>query len=71
MGRVFIALILTSTPQAKTIYRSLLPSFRGRHSIDFGMMATGGILAAFLPILIAFVFQRYIVGGLLSGAVKG
>ncbi|HOA99058.1 carbohydrate ABC transporter permease [Candidatus Sordicultor fermentans] len=66
----FIALILTSTPQAKTIPVAIA-EFSGRHSIDFGMMATGGILAALPPILIAFVFQRYIVGGLLSGAVKG
>jgi len=66
----FIALILTSTPQAKTIPVAIA-EFSGRHSIDFGMMATGGILAALPPILIAFIFQRYIVGGLLSGAVKG
>jgi multiple sugar transport system permease protein len=35
------------------------------------MMATGGVLASLPPLLIAFVFQRYIVGGLASGAVKG
>jgi multiple sugar transport system permease protein len=35
------------------------------------MMATGGVLAALPPLVIAFVFQRYIVGGLASGAVKG
>ncbi len=66
----FIALILTSTPQAKTIPVAIA-EFSGRHSIDFGMMATGGILAALPPVFIAFVFQKYIVGGLLSGAVKG
>ena len=66
----FIALILTSTPQAKTIPVAIA-EFSGRHSIDFGMMATGGILAALPPVFIALVFQKYIVGGLLSGAVKG
>jgi multiple sugar transport system permease protein len=66
----FIALILTSTPQAKTVPVAIA-EFSGRHSIDFGMMSTGGILAALPPILIAFLFQRYIIGGLLSGAVKG
>jgi len=66
----FIALILTSTLQAKTIPVAIA-EFSGRHSIDFGMMATGGVLAALPPVLIALLFQRYIVEGLLSGAVKG
>ena len=30
-----------------------------------------GILAALPPVLIALIFQRYIVGGLAAGAVKG
>ncbi len=66
----FIALILTSTPQAKTIPVAIA-EFSGRHSIDFGMMATGGVLAALPPVFIALFFQKYIIGGLLSGAVKG
>lgn len=66
----FIALILTSTPQAKTIPVAIA-EFSGRHSIDFGMMATGGVLAGLPPVLIALFFQKYIIGGLLSGAVKG
>lgn len=66
----FVALILTSTNQAKTIPVAIA-EFSGRHSIDFGMMATGGILAALPPVFIALIFQKYIVGGLLSGAVKG
>jgi multiple sugar transport system permease protein len=31
----------------------------------------GGIIAALPPVLLAFVFQRYIVSGLTAGAVKG
>jgi len=66
----FMALIMTSSPASKTIPISIA-EFSGRHSIDFGMMATGGILAAIPPVIIALIFQKYIVGGLLSGAVKG
>lgn len=66
----FIALILTSTPQSKTIPVAIA-EFSGRHSIDFGMMATGGVLASLPPVFIALFFQKYIIGGLLSGAVKG
>jgi len=66
----FMALIMTSSAASKTIPISIA-EFSGRHSIDFGMMATGGILAAIPPVIIALIFQKYIVGGLLSGAVKG
>jgi multiple sugar transport system permease protein len=65
-----IALVFTSSPNAKTIPVAI-SEFVGRHAIDFGMMATGGVIAAIPPILIALVFQRYLISGLTSGAVKG
>lgn len=64
------ALIFTSTTASKTIPVAIA-EFTGRYTTDFGLQAAGGILAAIPPILIAVVFQRYIVGGLASGAVKG
>jgi multiple sugar transport system permease protein len=64
------ALIFTSTTAAKTIPVAIA-EFTGRYTTDFGLQAAGGILAAVPPVLIAVVFQRYIVGGLASGAVKG
>ena len=64
------ALIFTSSLESKTIPVAIA-EFTGRHAVDFGMMATGGVLASLPPLAIAFVFQRYIVGGLASGAVKG
>jgi multiple sugar transport system permease protein len=64
------ALIFTSTTAAKTIPVAIA-EFTGRYGADFGLQAAGGILAALPPVLIAVVFQRYIVGGLASGAVKG
>jgi multiple sugar transport system permease protein len=64
------ALIFTSTTAAKTIPVAIA-EFTGRYTTDFGLQAAGGILAAIPPVLIAVVFQRYIVGGLSSGAVKG
>lgn len=65
-----LALVFTSSPAAKTIPVAI-SEFVGRHAIDFGMMATGGVVAAIPPILIALIFQRYLVSGLTSGAVKG
>jgi multiple sugar transport system permease protein len=48
-----------------------IAEFTGRHAIDFGMMATGGVIAAIPPMLIALIFQRYLISGLASGALKG
>lgn len=63
------ALIFTSSTAAKTIPVAIA-EFTGRFTVDFGMIATGGVLASLPPLLIAFVFQRYIVGGLSAGAIK-
>jgi multiple sugar transport system permease protein len=64
------ALIFTSTTASKTAPVAIA-EFAGRYTTDFGLQAAGGILAALPPVLIALAFQRYIVSGLSSGAVKG
>jgi multiple sugar transport system permease protein len=64
------ALIFTSSTASKTIPVAIA-EFQGRFTVDFGLVAAGGILASIPPLAIAFVFQRYIVSGLASGAVKG
>ena len=64
------ALIFTSSTDAKTIPVAIA-EFTGKHSSDFGLIAAGGVLATIPPVLLALVFQRYIVGGLTSGGVKG
>jgi multiple sugar transport system permease protein len=64
------ALIFTNTTASKTIPVAIA-EFTGRNAVDFGMIATGGVLASLPPVLIALVFQRYIVGGLAAGALKG
>jgi multiple sugar transport system permease protein len=64
------SLIFTSTTNAKTIPVAIA-EFTGKYSSDFGLVAAGGVLATVPPVLLALLFQRYIVGGLTSGAVKG
>lgn len=64
------ALIMTQTSASKTLPVAI-NDFIGRHGLDFGLLATGGVIAALPPVIIAFVFQRYIVAGLASGGVKG
>ncbi len=66
----FFALIFTSTYAAKTLPVAL-SEFTGRHSIDFGLLMSGGVVANVVPVLIALSMQRYIVRGLTAGGVKG
>jgi multiple sugar transport system permease protein len=64
------SLIFTSTTNAKTIPVAIA-EFTGKYGTDFGLVAAGGVLASLPPVLLAIAFQRYIVGGLSSGSVKG
>jgi len=66
----FFALIFTSTIAAKTVPVAIA-EFTGRYAVDITAMMTGGVLAALPPVLLALVFQRYIVSGLSAGAIKG
>lgn len=64
------ALVFTSTTNAKTIPVAIA-EFTGRNAVDFGLIAAGGVLATIPPVVIGVIFQRYLIGGLASGAVKG
>lgn len=66
----FFALIFTSTVAAKTVPVAIA-EFTGRYAVDITAMMTSGILAALPPVLLALIFQRFIVSGLSAGAVKG
>jgi multiple sugar transport system permease protein len=66
----FYALIFTSSLAAKTVPVALA-EFVGRYVTDVNAMMAGGIVAAIPPVMLALIFQRYIVRGLTAGAVKG
>ena len=64
------ALIFTSTNASKTLPVAI-SEFSGRYTTDFGLVAAGGFLAALPALVVAIAFQRYVVSGLGTGAVKG
>lgn len=63
------AVILTSTPAAKTL-PVVVAGFATDVTTERTLMATSGVLAIMPPLVLAFLFQRLIVQGLTSGAVK-
>jgi multiple sugar transport system permease protein len=38
--------------------------------VDYGMISTGGVLASLPPLLIALIFQRFLVQGMAAGGIK-
>lgn len=66
----FYALIFTSTLAAKTMPVAM-SEFIGRYAVNINGMMAGGIIAALPPVILALIFQRYIISGMTSGAVKG
>lgn len=64
------ALVFGFTEASKTM-PVVISEFSTRFGLDYGMMMTGGVIASVPPVLLALLFQRYLVQGLSSGAVKG
>jgi multiple sugar transport system permease protein len=66
----FFALIFTSTYASKTVPVALA-EFIGRHTVNWGMLVTGGLIASLPPIALSFACYRYVVSGLAAGGLKG
>jgi multiple sugar transport system permease protein len=67
----FFALLFTQTRASKTLPKAISEFSTQFGGMDYGMVATGGMLASMIPVVIALVLQKYIVSGLTGGAVKG
>jgi len=65
-----LALMFTQTPKSQTL-PIIVASFTSDFTISFSFINAAGVLAIIPPVLLALVFERYIVSGLTAGAVKG
>lgn len=65
-----LALMFTQTPASQTM-PIIVASFASDFTISFSFINAAGVLAVIPPVVLALAFQRYIVSGLTSGAVKG
>ncbi|MBL8589911.1 MAG: carbohydrate ABC transporter permease [Methylobacteriaceae bacterium] len=65
-----LALMFTQTPNSQTL-PIIVASFTSDFTISFSFINAAGVLAIIPPVLIALLFERYLVSGLTAGAVKG
>jgi len=64
------ALILTQNVQAQTL-PIVIAGFVMDFTTSFSFINAAGVIAIVPPVLLAMMFERYIVSGLTAGAVKG
>jgi multiple sugar transport system permease protein len=65
-----LALMFTQTPRSQTL-PIVIASFTSDFTVSFSFINAAGVLAVVPPVILALVFERYIVSGLTAGAVKG
>ncbi len=65
------AILLTSTLHSQTLPTRIAQFVSDQRIYNPGLLFAAGIFAIVPPILITLVFQRYLLRGMLAGAVKG
>ena len=69
-GEFLFALLITETEKSftSTVVAAMFATMVG--DINYVTIIAAGVLAVIPPVLFALFFQKYIMSGLLSGAVK-
>jgi multiple sugar transport system permease protein len=65
-----LALMFTQTPASQTL-PIVVASFTSDFTISFSFINAAGVIAIIPPVVLALMFERYLVSGLTAGAVKG
>ena len=65
-----LALMFTQTTASQTL-PIVVASFTSDFTISFSFINAAGLIAVIPPVVLALVFERYIVSGLTAGAIKG
>ena len=63
------ALLFTATDASKTV-TVMASAFTSDVDVSWTVIATGGVLAVLPPLLLVLIFQKYLISGLVGGAVK-
>lgn len=67
----FIVAQILNSKQGTTMLPSTIAGMLGQANIDYSIIAASGFLSAIPAVILALVFQRYMVQGLTAGSVKG
>ncbi len=65
-----LALMFTQTPRSQTL-PIIVAGLTSDFTVSFSFLNAAGVLAVVPPVILAVLFERYIVSGLTAGAVKG
>jgi multiple sugar transport system permease protein len=65
-----LALMFTQTSASQTL-PIIVAGITSDFTVSFSFLNAAGVLAVVPPVLLAVIFERYIVSGLTAGAVKG
>ncbi|QLQ16548.1 MAG: sugar ABC transporter permease [Micropruina sp.] len=71
INEFLMANIFLTQAETKTLAVGLYGLIYGERNNNFGMFAAGTLITAIPTVALFFALQRYIVGGLTAGAVKG
>ena len=67
-GQYVVPLIFS--PTATKPLTVLIPEFTTKYFIDYGLITASGSIAIVVPALVVIFLNRYLVSGLLAGAIK-
>ena len=71
INEFIMASVFLTQSDTKTLAVGLYGLIAGERNANFGAFAAGTLLTAIPTVVLFFYFQKYIAGGLTSGAVKG
>jgi arabinogalactan oligomer/maltooligosaccharide transport system permease protein len=71
INEFIIASVFLTQSDTKTLAVGLYGLIAGERNANFGMFAAGTLLTAIPTVVLFFSLQKYIVGGLTAGGVKG
>jgi multiple sugar transport system permease protein len=65
----FIPIIMTQSAKAIQ-FTVVISQDITETNVDYPLVAAGGVICCIIPVVLALIFQKYLVKGLISGAIK-
>jgi multiple sugar transport system permease protein len=69
-GEFLFALLFTNSNNARTM-PIVVTMFVGEFGVEYNMIAAALVLGILPPVIVALLFQRHVIAGLTTGAIKG